>query len=280
MIRKTQQLFNNMKVSYLEAGEGAPLVLIHGVGMNAECWYPQLEAFSRDYRVIAVDMPGHGQSDGFRQAATLEDYVHWLADFLATQPEADFAVAGHSMGALITAGFAIEYPERTNHAVVISGVFQRSPQASQAVLDRAEQLSRGQAQLDSPLTRWFSATPGEQRLREQVGDWLQQVDLQGYARAYQAFAAGDRVYASRWSSLRCPVLVITGEFDANSSPEMARQMALAAPNGRAVIIDNAKHMVSLTDAQRVNAEILGFLSPTAQRKTSQNDIEGVINGRG
>ncbi|MGP3144752.1 alpha/beta fold hydrolase, partial [Serratia bockelmannii] len=80
--------------------------------------------------------------------------------------------------------------------------------------------------------------------------------------------------AQRWHLIRCPVLVLTGEHDANSSPEMARQMAQAAPNGRAVIIENAKHMVSLTDAQRVNALMLDFL--TAEQPLTL----GAANGRG
>lgn len=66
MMRKIQQLSDRqMRVSYPEVGEGTPLVLIHGVGMNAASWYPQIETLRRDFRVIAVDMPGHGESDAF-----------------------------------------------------------------------------------------------------------------------------------------------------------------------------------------------------------------------
>lgn len=83
--QKIQQLSElDLQVSYLEAGTGNPLVLVHGVGMNAEAWFPQIEVLSRFYRVIAVDMPGHGESSRFRYAATLKDYVHWLAVFLKT----------------------------------------------------------------------------------------------------------------------------------------------------------------------------------------------------
>lgn len=76
MMRKTQLLSERqMRVSYLEAGAGEPLVLIHGVGMNAASRYPQIEALSRYFRVIAVDMPGHGDSDAFQQPVILTDYV-------------------------------------------------------------------------------------------------------------------------------------------------------------------------------------------------------------
>lgn len=276
MMRKTQLLSDRqMRVSYLEAGEGEPLVLIHGVGMNAASWYPQIEALSRDFRVIAVDMPGHGKSDAFRQPVTLTDYVGWLSDFLHTQPEARFAVAGHSMGALITAGLAIDHPQQISHAVVMSGVYRRNEAASRAVRQRASELAAGEAQLDSPLSRWFSDDAREALLREQVGGWLAEVNPQGYAAAYQAFADGDRLYADRWQEMRCPVLVLTGELDANSSPQMAREMAAAAPQGQAVIVAGARHMVSLTDARRVNHEMLSFLQYDPASQGNRTETAGL-----
>ena len=276
MMRKTQRLSDSqMRVSYLEAGQGAPLVLIHGVGMNAEVWYPQIEALSARFRVIAVDMPGHGESDAFSRPVSLPDYVAWLAEFLDQRPEARFAVAGHSMGALIAAGLAIDYPERVSHAIVMSGVYRRSDVARQAVLRRAQELAAGSADLDSPLARWFGDDEREAALRERVGCWLQQVNLQGYADAYQAFASGDEVYADRWDEMACPVLVLTGELDANSNPQMARAMAAAAPQGQAIVVANARHMVSLTDAERVSQEMMTFLTATAAAEKQINALAGV-----
>ena len=47
-------------LSYRKAGQGAPVVLIHGVGMQSIAWHPQIAALSRTHRVFALDMPGHG----------------------------------------------------------------------------------------------------------------------------------------------------------------------------------------------------------------------------
>ena len=279
MTRKIQQLSESgLRVSYLEEGEGQPLVLIHGVGMNADAWYPQIEVLSRHFRVLAVDMPGHGESSGFQHPVSLKEYVHWLAQFLQTQHEQNFAVAGHSMGALITAGIAIEHPELVNHAVVMSGVFKRNDSARDAVLKRAQELASGSVRLDAPLERWFSAQPHELPLRQQVGGWLKQVNLAGYARAYQAFADGDRWYSDRWNEMQCPVLVMTGELDANSNPNMTHQMAEAAPHGQAVVVANAKHMLNLTDADRVNEEILSFLNTDVGAAMKNKASKGVSYG--
>lgn len=58
MISKTLQLSNNRTAHYFEQGEGEPLVLIHGVGMQAEAWYPQIDYFSKHYHVVSLICQG------------------------------------------------------------------------------------------------------------------------------------------------------------------------------------------------------------------------------
>ncbi len=82
MMSKTLQLSNNRIAHYFEQGEGEPLVLIHGVGMQAAAWYPQIEYFSKHYHVISVDMPGHGQSTKLPAEAKLQDFVEWTIEFI------------------------------------------------------------------------------------------------------------------------------------------------------------------------------------------------------
>ncbi|MEX3788603.1 alpha/beta fold hydrolase [Paraburkholderia sp. BR14374] len=59
MTSRTLQLSNKRIAHYLEQGSGEPLVLVHGVGMQALTWYPQIEGLSSEFRAISVDMPGH-----------------------------------------------------------------------------------------------------------------------------------------------------------------------------------------------------------------------------
>ena len=64
--------------AYVEHGTGEPVLLIHGVGMRLEAWAPQAEALAASHRVIAVDMPGHGESDRLPDDAQLTDFVAWF----------------------------------------------------------------------------------------------------------------------------------------------------------------------------------------------------------
>lgn len=258
------------QVSYLEAGQAhagkhVPVVLIHGVGMQSAAWAPQIKALSNAHHVIALDMPGHGGSDPIPANSDLPVFLEWLRAVLDALALQRASLAGHSMGALIAGGFAASHPERVTRVALLNGVFCRDVTARESVILRAEQIRAGSFDLETPLQRWFGNSPAEQAARENVAGWLSEVDIDGYATAYGAFARGDALYADRFGKITCPLLALTGKDDPNSTPEMSRAMASAAPNGHAVIIKNHRHMVNLTAPDDVNKALVDWLNvPTEQ----------------
>ena len=102
-------LSDGSRARVLSAGDGPPVLLIHGVGLRAEVWGPQIDALCATHRVLAVDMPGHGGSDPLPLGASLPDFVAWAARVIDDLALGPIAVAGHSMGALIAGGLATTY---------------------------------------------------------------------------------------------------------------------------------------------------------------------------
>jgi (E)-2-((N-methylformamido)methylene)succinate hydrolase len=143
-------------------------------------------------------------------------------------------------------------------AAILNGVHRRTPAARAAVLARATAIASGQAGIEAPLARWFG--PDEGSLRDRVAGWLSSVPQSGYAAAYRAFATGDTVYADRLAEIGCPLLVLTGDGDANSTPQMTRTMAAMAPYGRAVIVPGHRHMANLTAPEAVTAALQAWLT--------------------
>ena len=262
MTLQTLQLSNG-DTRYVQAGAGAPVLLLHGVGLQAEAWGPQIAALSADHRVIALNMPGHGGSDLLAAGADLPAYVAWAAEAIRALGISPVAVAGHSMGAFIAAGLAIEHPDLIARVAVLNGVHRRTDAARAAVQARALEIAQGNGDLETPLRRWFGDSASEQLCRAQVANWLSQVSTAGYAAAYSAFAGGDVFYADRWHEIRCPALALTGDGDANSTGEMAQAMAAAAQNGRAVVISGHRHMVNLTAPETVSAALRDWLAMPA-----------------
>lgn len=263
MMSRTLRLSDGLTVGLIEVGPkdraGEPLVLIHGVGLNARAWAPQIAALAATHRVFALDMPGHGASAPLPQGARLPDFVTWAARAILALNAGAVNVAGHSMGALIATGLAADYPELVRRVAVLNAVHRRTPEARAAVLSRATAMAEGRFDAEAPLDRWFTQGAEEAPLRAQVARWLNEVNPEGYAAAYRAFAEGDDVYADRWEAICCPALVLTADGDPNSTPEMTRLMAATAPCGRAVVIDGHRHMVNLTAPERVTAALRDWL---------------------
>lgn len=243
--------------SCIEKGEGEPILFIHGVGLNAEAWAPQIVTFSATHRVIAMDMAGHGQSLAPPPSATLEDYVAQARRLLDDLGLAAVNVVGHSMGGLVAMGLAIDHPQRVKRLAVLNSVYERTAEARAAVEARAAAIAPGTS-FGPTLERWFDKD--EQALRERAGRWLQQTDIASYAAAYRVFASGDRVFSGKLSSILCPALFAAAAGDPNATPAMAQAMAAAAPRGRSAIVAGARHMMPLTHWQEVNALLSGLLA--------------------
>lgn len=261
MMSTTLHLSNkDQLVHYVDQGEGEVLVLLHGVGMQAAAWKPQLDYFAKTHRVIAINMAGHGGSATLDYDSNLGDFVEWLHQVLVALDLTSVNIAGHSMGALIAGGYASTYPENVKRVALLNGVCRRSDQARDAVIARAEKISQGDLDIAGPLSRWFSDDPKEQSTKSEVEGWLSNVDPIGYDIAYRAFANGDALYADKWPEVTCPALFLTGDGDPNSTADMSRDMARLAPNGKACIIEGHRHMVNLTAPDLVNDALALWLN--------------------
>ena len=252
--------------AYHESGDGEALVLIHGVGMRLEAWGPQIADFAKTHRVIAVDMPGHGESAKLPAGSTIGDFVAWLEQFLDDLALSRVNIAGHSMGAMISGGVVAAFPQRIRRVAYLNGVHKRDPEAKAAVLARAAAIATAGVDKEGPLVRWFGDDPQSNEAREFTRGWLEMVDPEGYAVAYAAFAGGDDAYCDCWPKVICPAMFLTGDGDPNSTPEMAEAMAGMAQNGWARVIRGHRHMVNLTAPGIVNDMMREWLATEEKPK--------------
>ncbi len=99
---------NGIATSVLEGGEGAPIVLLHGPGAYGAQWIRTIPALVRTHRVIAPDLPGHGDSDFFDAAPTPKLVVDWLDDLIECTCAKPPVLVGHTLGGAIAAHFAAD----------------------------------------------------------------------------------------------------------------------------------------------------------------------------
>src|SRR5665647_3252111 len=107
-------IINNLSVSYSDVGpvEAPVVILIHGFPLNKSMWDLQLEALKDDYRVIAYDIRGHGDSDAGDEDFSIDIFANDLISFMENLKIRKAVVCGLSMGGYIALNAIGNYPER------------------------------------------------------------------------------------------------------------------------------------------------------------------------
>jgi pimeloyl-ACP methyl ester carboxylesterase len=120
--------YNGHKVHYQIAGSGSTtIVFVHGWSCDTEFWKYQIPAFKDDYRVILIDLPGHGKSDAPEMDYTMEAFADSIKTVLDHSSTENAVVVGHSMGFAVAWQFAFKYPANAAGLCSVDGAFVRIP---------------------------------------------------------------------------------------------------------------------------------------------------------
>ena len=258
MMWTTQRRSRVGSLAAICAGQGPSVTLLHGVGLNADAWGAQIDSLSRDYSVTAFDMAGHGDSAALMTSEPgLSDYI----DTVRVSLTAPTVLVGHSMGAMIALKLA--HNPAVIGVVALNAIYQRTPTLQAAVRARVKQLwDESSINPEPTLMRWFDDLTSPEAMA--CERWLRRVPMDGYRAAYSVFANENGPTASELQLLNKPALFITGGREPNSTPEMSIQMAECCPMGQAHIAKDAAHMMPMTHANEVNANLRTFISQCYQ----------------
>jgi 3-oxoadipate enol-lactonase len=246
------------------AGDGPPVVCIHGLGGTSNTFTPQMPALA-GLRVVRPDLPCAGRSPNSEKPsiATMASAVVKLADVLGVK-SAHFV--GHSLGTLICQHLAAERPELVRSLVLLGGLYEPIAAARDALRSRA-QLARTQGMTEIADAVIGSALSTETRSRNPaavafVRESLMRQCPEGYARSCEALAEAQ---AANHQRIRCPVLIVNGEEDAVAPPSTARNLAERISGARTVILPRCGHWPTVERVDEVNAEARRFLGGQPRR---------------
>jgi pimeloyl-ACP methyl ester carboxylesterase len=254
---------NKLALHVYDAGAGpaAPMLLIHGLGDEADTWRHLIMPLSADRRIVALDLPGFGRSDKPKQPYTLsffQDVVIELLDALSIQRA---ILVGHSLGAIIAHWTALNHPERLKRVILVDGsLVVRSQKTDTATLlflipglgewlyTRLRRDPQAAYQtLASYYERLDELPPADrdflfQRVNERVwSDGQRRAFFATFRHLARWLPGQQRDVAARLSTLDVPTLVIWGEADRINSIENGRALAKLQPTTHLAVVPGAGH---------------------------------------
>jgi pimeloyl-ACP methyl ester carboxylesterase len=284
------------RVIYRAAGEGPPVVLIHGMVNSSRHWRDVALRLARDHRVIAPDLIGHGDSATPRGDYSIGAHAAVIRDLLTALDVPRATFVGHSLGGGIAMQFFWQFPERVERLVLVSsgGLGQEvSPllrgvavpgasaviwaAAHPRVLDALDSFADRLGHRDPKRGTYVRAVARALRPLEQRGGrvaFLQTlrsvIDVRG-----QRVSATDRLYLLG----PVPTMVVWGERDNTIPIEHGRDAHALIPNSRFETLPRAAHFPHLEDPEGLSAVLADFLASTQPRHLDDADWAGVIASR-
>lgn len=245
---------NGLTAHYTDRGAGdTTVLLLHGFGGDLENWLFNLEALAQHHRVVALDLPGHGQSTKALPDSTLAGLADWVQQFVKAVGLSSFHLVGHSMGGALAQLLTQQAPESVQSLTLI-GSAGLGPELNEAFLDG---LVAAQTEEElKPVLEWLFATPGlvsapvvaailAYKLQEGVEPALR--TLANALKAHQAESPPPQEFP-------VPTLVLWGQEDAIVPVAQAQ----ALPGAEVTVWEQAGHLVQMERAADVNARLLAF----------------------
>jgi len=252
-----------MRLAYDVRGDGEPLLLVHGWCGARSVWRLQSPVFAKQYRVIAVDLRGHGDSE--KPHGDHEYSIARCADDLARlldELRLDRAiVVGQSMGTLVAQQLCLDHPARVT-ALVLAGALAGSPPAGGVVGPWVERIAaeieaKGfEAYLQEVVPFWFSPGFDREQIKTFTADSFKAAP---YAAVAFCRAVAGTDLRQRLPEIGAPTLLIVGERDGRTPVAEAEDMNRRIPDAWLKVIKGAGHMANVEKPEEWNRAVLGFL---------------------
>jgi pimeloyl-ACP methyl ester carboxylesterase len=248
------------------SGAGTPLVLLHAFPLDGRMWAPQVEALAGTYQVIVPDLRGFGAA---RDQAVEEAGMDLLADDLARLLDDRgldrVVLGGLSLGGYVALAFMRRHADRVSGLVLLDT--KATADGDQAREDRLKMAERVLAEGTGFVPEVMLPRLLGQTSREHRPEVVERVAALIREQAPEAIAGAQRGMAARaattdvLASIKVPTLVVTGEEDAVTGPEVGRDLAAGIPGARFLQVEEAGHLVNLEQPEILNEALLDFLAP-------------------
>ena len=237
----------------LDKKNDVPIVFVHGVGLNHKIWEPQINVFKNTF--LAYDILGHGKTPLNKENISFDDFSNQLINLIDEINIRKIHLVGFSIGSLIARNFASKYSDRLESLILLCSIFKRTEKQQQIVKDRFELARKSKSLSKQALKRWFTDEYLEKNPNtfNKISSILEQNSMENFLKIYELFV--NHKDDEQFEKIKTKTLIMTGEGDIGSTPEMSINLSKVINNSNVKIISKGKHLCSIECADDVNMAI-------------------------
>ncbi|HWZ30489.1 MAG TPA: alpha/beta hydrolase [Bryobacteraceae bacterium] len=251
---------NDVDLYYESAGEGAPVLLLHGLGSSTRDWEYQIPPLAQSHRVIAMDVRGHGRSAKPPGPYSVKQFASDAVALLRALDATPAHVVGLSMGGMIAFQMAVDSPETVRSLTIInSGPAMILRTVSQKLLIQSRYAVVrifGMRALARMVAGPLFPQPEQAELRKKFEDRVAENDPKAYLASLSAINGWS--VAERIGNISCPVLIVASDHD-YTPVAWKRAYAAQIPGARVAVLEDSRHAGPLDQPDQFNRVVLEFL---------------------
>ena len=243
-----------------KVNEKNPIVFIHGVGLTKEIWDPQINFF-KDYNTLTYDLLGHGKTPLKKSKISFDDFSKQLFKLINELDLKKIHLVGFSLGALIARQFASEHSDKLSSLILLGSIYKRTEEQKRVVQNRFEVAKMDRpASKHAALRRWLSDnfTKKNPKIYKKIYSILEKNKRLDFLKSYEIFVNyedDDKML----EKISVDTLIVTGENDIGSTPEMSRNLNKMIHKSNFIEIKKGKHLCSIECAKDVNMVFKKFI---------------------
>lgn len=262
MDQRDQVDIEGLHIAYERAGNGPPLVLLHGIYGDSRVWRHQLEGLSDEFTVVAWDAPGCGQSSDPPETFSLSDWANCLAGFIAALHLERPHVLGLSLGSMFALELYRRHPEIPRSLVLASAYAGWVGSLSPEMVE--QRVQRALRDIDRPPEQWIPewipellTTHAPAGSVDEVTTFMSEFHPAGSRTIVRSLSSAD--LRDVLPLITTPTLLLYGSADVRSPLSVAENLHAQIPGSQLVVMPGIGHLSNIDAPDLFNAEVRRFL---------------------
>ena len=266
-IRTKSSTVNGIKWHWAEAGDGDPVILLHGIPESWKCWKHQIPKLATQFKVYAIDLKGYGLSDKKEGDYSMNNVASEILDLLDHLKISSFRLAGHDWGVAISDNIIDQAPERVERYIrcclSLHAYDPRNSLHHQWNSENPDLAARLMNKPDAYVRVWFESSckpdliPDEKEIKEIVDDFSHQGTGDAVPRYFRDIPKNKPVDLSKFTM---PILYLHGEHDPRQPIEYCVGMEDHLPGLQAILVLDSGHFITRERPKQTTDAMMWFFN--------------------